>query len=119
MNLHDQLKSLFPEHDFKEETNKSEPVLYQKEPLLCKYEKRKGKEFFPIKAMPLKIILETQNLNKKVGQTGLLKKNLVKRKFKNKLKKPLKSSRENHQKEKLQNIEKIKEINISKSLKRR
>ncbi|MAQ00332.1 MAG: translation initiation factor SUI1-related protein [Flavobacteriaceae bacterium] len=43
MNLHDQLKSLFPEHDFKEETNKSEPVLFQKEPLLCKYEKRKGK----------------------------------------------------------------------------
>ena len=43
MNLHDQLKSLIPEHDFKEETNKSEPVLFQKEPLLCKYEKRKGK----------------------------------------------------------------------------
>jgi hypothetical protein len=38
--------------------------------------------------MPLKIILEIQNLNKKVDQTGLLKKNLVKRKFKNKLKKP-------------------------------
>ena len=56
--------------------------------------KKKRKRIVSNKGNALKIILETQNLNKKVGQTGLLKKNLVKRKFKNKLKKPLKSSRE-------------------------
>ncbi|QLE02620.1 translation initiation factor [Galbibacter sp. BG1] len=46
MDLQDQLKNLFPEHEFKEEP-KAEPdenaVWLQDDPLLCKYEKRKGK----------------------------------------------------------------------------
>ncbi|WP_125720780.1 translation initiation factor [Flavobacterium ustbae] len=47
MDLKDQLKNLFPDH---EESNESEQVeeqehvLYvQKEPMICKFEKRKGK----------------------------------------------------------------------------
>ena len=45
MNLQDQLKNLFPEHEF-EETEKAAPddgVWLQDEPIICKYEKRKGK----------------------------------------------------------------------------
>ncbi len=47
MDLQDQLKKLFPEH---ESSNEPEEVLeenhelfIQKEPMICKYEKRKGK----------------------------------------------------------------------------
>jgi len=47
MDLRDQLKNLFPEH---EESNEPEDVqqenhelFIQKEPLICKFEKRKGK----------------------------------------------------------------------------
>ncbi|WP_442787056.1 translation initiation factor [Flavobacterium suncheonense] len=47
MDLRDQLKNLFPEH---EESNEPEEVqqenhelFIQKEPLICKFEKRKGK----------------------------------------------------------------------------
>ncbi|WP_456866981.1 translation initiation factor [Galbibacter sp. BG1] len=46
MDLQDQLKNLFPEHEFKEEpTQKADPnaIWMQEDPLLCKYEKRKGK----------------------------------------------------------------------------
>lgn len=44
MDLQDQLKNLFPDHQKSEETNKQEPNIWlQEEPLLCKYEKRKGK----------------------------------------------------------------------------
>ena len=46
MDLSDQLKDLFPDHDFKEkepqEENKDKLWL-QNDPLLCKFEKRKGK----------------------------------------------------------------------------
>lgn len=44
MDLKDQLKNLFPEH-VPEETTASEPsnVWLQDDPILCKYEKRKGK----------------------------------------------------------------------------
>ena len=44
MDLQDQLKNLFPDHQFQEEVQE-EPsnVWLQDEPLLCKYEKRKGK----------------------------------------------------------------------------
>jgi len=44
MDLRDQLKNLFPEHQEKE-TPKPEKsnIWLQEEPLLCKYEKRKGK----------------------------------------------------------------------------
>lgn len=46
MDLQDQLKNLFPEHEFESE-EKVKPtensIWIQDEPLLCKYEKRKGK----------------------------------------------------------------------------
>lgn len=42
--LKDQLKNLFPDHEFEEE-KPAEPsnVWLQDEPLICKYEKRRGK----------------------------------------------------------------------------
>ena len=44
MDLKDQLKNLFPEHQESEEVIKDKSnVWLQDEPLLCKYEKRKGK----------------------------------------------------------------------------
>ncbi len=45
MDLQDQLKNLFPEHKASEEAEqKGEPTLWlQDEPMICKYEKRKGK----------------------------------------------------------------------------
>jgi translation initiation factor 1 len=45
MDLEDQLKNLFPDHiPSKEPEQKQEPTLWlQDEPLICKYEKRKGK----------------------------------------------------------------------------
>jgi len=43
--LEDQLKNLFPEHEQQEvpEPEKDDTVWLQEDPLLCKYEKRKGK----------------------------------------------------------------------------
>ena len=45
MDLQDQLKNLFPEHvpSEKNETPKEKTLWLQDEPLICKYEKRKGK----------------------------------------------------------------------------
>ena len=46
MDLQDQLKKLFPEHvsDETNDNNHNEPNIWmQDEPILCKYEKRKGK----------------------------------------------------------------------------
>ncbi|WP_066218093.1 translation initiation factor [Formosa haliotis] len=45
MDLKDQLKNLFPDHEEQpEETVNSDSTLWlQDEPILCKYEKRKGK----------------------------------------------------------------------------
>jgi len=47
MDLQDQLKKLFPDHEPSNEpeiTEEQDHVLYiQKEPMICKYEKRKGK----------------------------------------------------------------------------
>jgi len=45
MDLKDQLKNLFPEHEEKEvpESAVDETLWLQEEPLICKYEKRKGK----------------------------------------------------------------------------
>jgi translation initiation factor 1 len=45
MDLQDQLKNLFPEHEFQEEPQDGpdDGLWLQDEPLLCKYEKRKGK----------------------------------------------------------------------------
>lgn len=44
MDLQDQLKNLFPDHQFEEKSEEKKPdVWLQDEPILCKYEKRKGK----------------------------------------------------------------------------
>ncbi len=45
MDLQDQLKNLFPDHTPSEEVDKiEEPTIWlQEDPLICKYEKRKGK----------------------------------------------------------------------------
>lgn len=44
MDLQDQLKNLFPDHTFEEKKPEKKPDIWlQEEPLLCKYEKRKGK----------------------------------------------------------------------------
>ncbi len=45
MDLQDQLKNLFPEHTPSEETEKKEEstLWLQDDPMICKYEKRKGK----------------------------------------------------------------------------
>ncbi|QYS86227.1 translation initiation factor [Flavobacterium oreochromis] len=48
MDLQDQLKKLFPDHTPSNanepiEEEKSHELLIQKEPMICKYEKRKGK----------------------------------------------------------------------------
>ncbi len=46
MDLQDQLKNLFPEHvpsSEEPETNEEPTVWLQDDPLICKYEKRKGK----------------------------------------------------------------------------
>lgn len=46
MDLQDQLKNLFPEHTPEvevNETNKKSDIWLQDDPIICKYEKRKGK----------------------------------------------------------------------------
>jgi len=46
MDLQDQLKNLFPDHKVSEsleETNKKDSIWLQDDPIICKYEKRKGK----------------------------------------------------------------------------
>ena len=47
MDLSDQLKKLFPEHEVSNEpeivVEKEHELYVQKEPMICKYEKRKGK----------------------------------------------------------------------------
>jgi translation initiation factor 1 len=47
MDLQDQLKKLFPDHEVSNEPEelieKNHELLVQKEPMICKFEKRKGK----------------------------------------------------------------------------
>ena len=44
MDLKDQLKNLFPEHkEIPEEIEEKSTILLQDDPIICKYEKRKGK----------------------------------------------------------------------------
>ncbi len=47
MDLHDQLKNLFPDHKFEENNSTTEEekdkIWMQESPIICKYEKRKGK----------------------------------------------------------------------------
>jgi len=44
MDLQDQLKNLFPDHSFEEPKATEKPDIWlQDDPIICKYEKRKGK----------------------------------------------------------------------------
>lgn len=45
MDLKDQLKNLFPEHtpEFNDEIEEASDIWLQDDPIICKYEKRKGK----------------------------------------------------------------------------
>ncbi|SEQ40221.1 translation initiation factor 1 (eIF-1/SUI1) [Hyunsoonleella jejuensis] len=46
MDLQDQLKNLFPDHEPEEnteDTNETSDIWMQDDPIICKYEKRKGK----------------------------------------------------------------------------
>jgi len=46
MDLQEQLKSLFPDHkvsESQEKSNKEDSIWIQDDPIICKYEKRKGK----------------------------------------------------------------------------
>jgi translation initiation factor 1 len=43
MDLKDQLKNLFPDHKFKESEDDIKNSYNQQDPVICKYEKRKGK----------------------------------------------------------------------------
>ena len=44
MDLQDQLKNLFPKHEFEEPVTEEKPDIWlQEEPIICKYEKRRGK----------------------------------------------------------------------------
>jgi translation initiation factor 1 len=46
MDIQEQLKNLFPDHkvsESQEESNKEDSIWIQNDPIICKYEKRKGK----------------------------------------------------------------------------
>jgi len=82
MDLKDQLKSLFPEHQpSKEEEIKVTPSLWlQKDPLVCKYEKRKGKPITIIEGYTgansdFKIL--TKEIKKLLGVGGSFKNNQI------------------------------------------
>ena len=57
MDLQDQLKNLFPNHNYKSSENIVKTNYKQKDELVCKYEKRKGK--------PITIIEGFLNVNEK------------------------------------------------------
>ena len=57
MDLQDQLKNLFPNHNYKSSENIVKTSYNQKDELVCKYEKRKGK--------PITIIEGFINVNEK------------------------------------------------------
>ena len=57
MDLQDQLKNLFPNHNYKSSENIVKTSYKQKDELVCKYEKRKGK--------PITIIEGFLNVNEK------------------------------------------------------
>ena len=57
MDLQDQLKNLFPNHNYKSSENIVKTSYNQKDELVCKYEKRKGK--------PITIIEGFLNVNEK------------------------------------------------------
>lgn len=79
MDLQDQLKHLFPDHKPQKEEHQS-GINLQQEPLLCKYEKRKGKPITLIEgylgsSSELKVLL--QCLQKQLQVGGTIKKGII------------------------------------------
>ena len=82
MDLKDQLKGLFPEHRESEQTNlPSKPKFWlQQSPLICKYEKRKGKPITIIdgyKGADSDFKALTSKLKKKFSVGGSYKKDSI------------------------------------------
>ena len=81
MNLKDQLKKHFPNHNLTDKTySVNEVTSLQIEPIICKYEKRKGKaltilEGFTINDIEIKNI--AKELKKKLSVGGSLKDNYI------------------------------------------
>lgn len=83
MDLKDQLKNLFPDHlpSEGEKINKKKPDLrLQKEPIICKYEKRKGKPITILegyKGSEKDFKNLAQDLKKKLSVGGTFKNNSI------------------------------------------
>ena len=81
MDLQDQLKNLFPEHKLTETSYSTDEIKKsQEEPIICKYEKRKGKpitilENFKINNSEIKTIAKDLKKNLSVG--GTVKENYI------------------------------------------
>ena len=86
MDLQDQLKKLFPDHVSDDQENQEEPsenqldIWLQDEPLLCKFEKRKGKvntiiEGYTGAISDFKAL--TKHLQKSCGVGGSFKKEVI------------------------------------------
>lgn len=83
MDLQDQLKNLFPEHtpsESLEERKKSNEIWMQNDPIICKYEKRKGKpitilEGYTGATKDFKAL--TKELKKKLSVGGSFKDNKI------------------------------------------
>ncbi|MGY8919021.1 MAG: translation initiation factor [Flavobacteriales bacterium] len=81
MDLQDQLKNFFPDHKLTDTNYSTDDVKQpQDEPIICKYEKRKGKlitilENFKINNSELKII--AKDLKKSLSVGGTVKENYI------------------------------------------
>jgi translation initiation factor 1 len=81
MDLQDQLKNFFPDHKLTDNNYSTDEVKQsQDEPIICKYEKRKGKpitilENFKINNSELKII--AKDLRKCLSVGGTVKENYI------------------------------------------
>ena len=81
MDLQDQLKNFFPDHKLTDNNYSTDEVKQsQDEPIICKYEKRKGKpitilENFKINNSELKII--AKDLKKSLSVGGTVKENYI------------------------------------------
>ena len=84
MDLQDQLKNLFPDHEPEPEQHEEDAndlgIWMQEDPLLCKYEKRKGKPITIIEGYPgadsdFKIL--SKELKKMLGVGGSFKKEQI------------------------------------------
>tara|TARA_B110000483_G_scaffold188660_1_gene223673 strand:+ start:461 stop:784 length:324 start_codon:yes stop_codon:yes gene_type:complete len=81
MDLKDQLKNLFPEHKLTDTSYSTDEIKkHQEEPIICKYEKRKGKpitilENFKINNTEIKTI--AKDLKKSLSVGGSVKENYI------------------------------------------